>query len=192
MIRKTSIYPMARCKAGHFSVPCPRKPLDVLRVVMPGWNFTEHCLALPDVALRQQRGYEDDEIWSQESQKKTQKPTDFNRYQCINSVKDFGCLGWLLELLFAVGEGRTMAAPGSAPAGGCGDLAAEGGRAPARRLPVHVALLQRLPSAVTGWLSARVATKGARQLGYHGTGFWMCWINSHLRFKHLRARWVIA
>jgi hypothetical protein len=62
-IRKSSIYPLGRCKAGHLSVPCPRKPLDVLRVVMPGANFTEHCLALPDVAQRQLRGYTDDEQW---------------------------------------------------------------------------------------------------------------------------------
>ena len=36
---------------------------DVLRAVMPGWNFTEHCLALPDVAQRQLRGFSDDAQW---------------------------------------------------------------------------------------------------------------------------------
>lgn len=66
-IRKSSIYPLGRCKAGHLSVPCPRKPLDVLRVVMPGWNFTEQCLALPDVAQRRLRGFSDDEQWIRQS-----------------------------------------------------------------------------------------------------------------------------
>ena len=30
-LRKKAIHPMRRCRAGHFSVPCPAKPLETLK-----------------------------------------------------------------------------------------------------------------------------------------------------------------
>ena len=30
-LRKKAIYPMRRCRAGHFSVPCPAKPVEALQ-----------------------------------------------------------------------------------------------------------------------------------------------------------------
>ena len=41
-LRSSTVYPLQRCKLGdHDAVPCPRKPLEVLKVTMPGWNFSE-------------------------------------------------------------------------------------------------------------------------------------------------------
>ncbi|CAL1163298.1 unnamed protein product [Cladocopium goreaui] len=62
-LRSSAIRPLGRCKAGHISVPCPHKPLETLQATMPEVNFTRHCLALPDVVKRQQRGYLTDEPW---------------------------------------------------------------------------------------------------------------------------------
>ncbi|CAK9009382.1 unnamed protein product [Durusdinium trenchii] len=52
---RAAIYPLQRCKCGSFSVPCPARPLEVLKATMPGWNFSEHCLPLPDIAQRRAR-----------------------------------------------------------------------------------------------------------------------------------------
>lgn len=30
-LRKSAIHPMRQCRAGHFSVPCPAKPLETLK-----------------------------------------------------------------------------------------------------------------------------------------------------------------
>ena len=54
-LRVSSIRPLGRCKAGSFSVPCPRKPLDTLRATMISVNFTGSCVAWPDVRERRER-----------------------------------------------------------------------------------------------------------------------------------------
>ena len=47
-LRVSAIRPLGRCKAGHLSVPCPRKPLETLRATMIV-NFSSSCVALPDI-----------------------------------------------------------------------------------------------------------------------------------------------
>ena len=48
-LRKSSVRPLGRCRAGRITVPCPRRPVDTLRTFL-GYNFSKHCLALPDVS----------------------------------------------------------------------------------------------------------------------------------------------
>ncbi|CAE7350956.1 unnamed protein product, partial [Symbiodinium pilosum] len=54
-LRASAIEPMGRCKAGTIPVPCPRRPMETLRAMLPpGSNAS--CLALPDVESRKNRG----------------------------------------------------------------------------------------------------------------------------------------
>ncbi|CAJ1339347.1 unnamed protein product [Effrenium voratum] len=62
-LARRAILPLGRCRAGHLAVPCPRRPLETLKATMPGVNFSQHCLAFPDVARRRARGYASDQQW---------------------------------------------------------------------------------------------------------------------------------
>ena len=53
-LRTSAIRPLGRCKAGSISVPCPRKPMEILKAVLP-MDSNASCLALPDVEKRRQR-----------------------------------------------------------------------------------------------------------------------------------------
>ena len=57
-LRVSAIRPLGRCKAGSFSVPCPHRPLETLRAMMPE-NYSASCIALPDVPQRQKRSLYD-------------------------------------------------------------------------------------------------------------------------------------
>ncbi|CAE7752153.1 DEGP10 [Symbiodinium necroappetens] len=50
-LRVAAVRPLGRCKAGTLSIPCPRKPLEVLKASSPPWANIS-CVALPDVADR--------------------------------------------------------------------------------------------------------------------------------------------
>ena len=54
-LRLAAVRPLGRCKAGTLSVPCPRKPLEVLKASSPPYANMS-CVALPDVADRIQHG----------------------------------------------------------------------------------------------------------------------------------------
>eukprot|EP00931_Biecheleriopsis_adriatica_P040328 TRINITY_DN23108_c0_g1_i2.p1 TRINITY_DN23108_c0_g1~~TRINITY_DN23108_c0_g1_i2.p1 ORF type:complete len:381 (+),score=48.66 TRINITY_DN23108_c0_g1_i2:125-1267(+) len=64
-LRKAAIHPMGHCRAGHISVPCPRRPMETLQAMFHLTNVTATCMALPDVAARQNRDLPSDkrEAW---------------------------------------------------------------------------------------------------------------------------------
>eukprot|EP00439_Symbiodinium_sp_Y106_P044945 s1813_g5.t1 len=86
-LRVSAIRPLGRCKAGHLSVPCPRKPLETLRATMMV-NFTNSCVALPDIKQRRERDLYDSDRDSWLSEGLVPEDVDILRSRAADLERD--------------------------------------------------------------------------------------------------------